>query len=396
MQDGFISPEQYYEQHNIPKFVSTLPELYFTGIEWNERSMELIREAQDYILITIFLGNYHETTHEVWELLRQRMDEGIRVYLIIDSSSYFQLDPMTEEVVPAVFSHLDEIGIPYTEYNPMSLSSIFFPFGLLDRDHRKYWIIDGEIIAAGGININYTSLGLPPETGNIDTMAEIVSPEAAGVLVRSFVDTWNAYSPRRIKAEDFSIGKDISSRTELIPFWLIDHDFKSSVQVTNMFNSFFLSAEKELWLIQGYAFLTPALIRRISYAVSRGVEVHILLSEYSRKPNYEQASWYGMLDLIDAGATVYMYTSPTGAFLHYKLMMADRRLTALGSVNYNLRSQTASREISFIFDDSRVGARVMDNIEELMKHTRIVTREEALEHRTFQGFLYLLLMQFWG
>ncbi len=397
MQDDFSSLDSYFSDRDIPKFDSSMPSIYFTGTEWNERSLELIRNAQDYILITIFLGNYHESTHEVWELLRKRMQEGIRVYMIIDSSSYFQFDPEQPDIViPAVFSHLEKLGIPYVEYNPFTVSNLFFVFNMLDRDHRKFWIIDGEIIAAGGTNINYTSLGLPPETGNIDTMAEVHAPEAAAVLVSSFVDIWNSYSPFRLNRDDFSAGAPSPEEQELTSFWLIDHHWSQSPQVTDMFDAFFLFAEEQLWMIQGYAFLTPALTRRIQYAVEKGVEVNIMLSDYARKDNYELASRYGILDLIDAGANVYMYTSPIGAFLHYKLMLADGRLAALGSVNYNLRSQTLSREISFVFDNPQIGRVLLENIDDLMVHARPVTREEALEYRTFRGLLYFLLMQFWG
>ncbi len=396
MEDAHICAESHFQERGIPKYASTLPEMYNTGTEWNERSMELISQAEDHILITIFLGNYHETTHEVWELLQKRMDDGVQVYLMIDSASYFQFDPESPEtVVPAVFLHLEELGIPYVEYNPLTLSNLFLPLNLLDRDHRKFWVIDGEYAAVGGININYTSLGLPPETGNIDTMAEARSPETARALTETFVESWNAYAPEKISTELFKRADALDEADRETDLWLIDHYWKSP-QVTDMFDLFFLEAQEELWLIQGYAFLTPALKRRIAHAADRGVEVHVMLSDYARKENYELAAFYGMLDLIDAGAKVWRYTSPIGAFLHYKLMMADEQLVALGSVNYNLRSQTTSREVSYVFDDPRVGEAVTEHLDELLAYARPVSREEALQYRTVKGFFYHLLMQFWG
>ncbi len=394
--DDFTGLDEFFEEHDIPQYESTLPRLYFTGTDWNERSLELIAGATDYILISIFLGNYHETTHDVWELLKKKMDEGVRVYLIVDSSSYFQFIPETDIVVPAIFNYLNDLGIPVVEYNPFSLSNLFFLPALLDRDHRKYWVVDGTYLSMGGINVNYTSLGLPPETGNIDTMAEVISPGAVQQIVTSFVDTWNAYSVDKLSTDDFHVPGTLPHDEEVTSFWLVDHYWRGQAQVTPMFDAFVLYALDELWFLQGYAFLTPALTNRIAFAASRGVSVHIMFSEFARKPHYELGAWYGMLDLIDAGATVYMYTSPIGAFLHYKLIMADRKLTALGSVNYNLRSQTMSREVSYIFDDPRVGSMVMDNINDLMKHARVVSREEALEYRNFRNFLYFMLMQFWG
>lgn len=390
------SLDDFFASEGIPQYISTLPVLYNTGTEWNERSLELIAAAEDYILISIFLGNLHWSTQEVWDLLAQRMKEGVRVYCIIDSSSYFQLDPDTDAVVPAVFNHLRELGIPTVEYNPFSLSHLAYIPKMFDRDHRKYWIVDGTYLALGGINVNYTSLGLPPETGNIDTMAEVVSPGAIEELVGSFVTTWNSYSPNPIAVKDFSVRQDFPQDSELTSFWLVDHYWPQKSQVTAMFDAVMLQAQDELWMMQGYAFLTPALVERIKFAVDRGVEVHVVLSDFARKENYELAALYGILDLIDVGAHVYIYRSPIGAFLHLKLMVADARLTSIGSANYNLRSQTLSREISYIFDDVRVGSAAMAHVEDIMTLTREVSREEALRYRNLKGYLYFLLMQVWG
>jgi cardiolipin synthase len=195
----------YFAQQGLPRYESSFPQFYHTGTAWNARSLELIANAKDYILISIFLGNLHPSTSEVWDLLAQKIAQGVRVYCIMDSSSYFQLDPDTQAVVPAVMNHLRSLGIPMVEYNAFSLSQLAYIPRLFDRDHRKYWIVDGTYLALGGINVNYTSLGLPPETGNIDTMVEVRSPGAIGEMVVSFVNTWNSYSPDTLEMQDFAI-----------------------------------------------------------------------------------------------------------------------------------------------------------------------------------------------
>jgi cardiolipin synthase len=130
--------------------------------------------------------------------------------------------------------------------------------------------------------------------------------------------------------------------------------------------------------------------------VENGVAVHVMLSEHSTQEKYELASRYGILDLLDAGVTVHMYDSPEGAFLHLKLMVADRSLVSIGSANYNFRSQTLSREMGLVYDDGAVAEDAMSLIEELLSHSRIVTREEAIEYRTLAGLWNYLLMQVWG
>jgi len=387
-------PAAFLTANGIPCYPASLPTLYHSGVEWNKRALQLIAEADDYILVTIFLGNLHEASVDVWKALADKVAQGVRVYCMFDSSSYFQMMPDSGRVIAAVMDHVRSLGIPVAEYNPFSLSHTAFLPLLLDRDHRKFWIFDGKRMAIGGINVNYASLALPPETGNIDSMAEFSSPQAIRDMVASFSATWNRYSPNQLDPADFTVPESAGELDSAV--WLVDHHWPRSSRTTVMFDAFTLGAGSELWMVQGFAFLTDALIARISNAVQRGVEVHVILSENAGKENYQRAAYYGMLDLIDAGARVHVYNDPQGAFLHLKLMVADNHLVTFGSTNYNFRSQTFSREASIIYDDRRVAAMAMDHIETIMKHTREVDRDEARSYRTFVNYCYHLLMQVWG
>lgn len=392
---NILFPE-YMEHAGIYSFSSTLPVYYHNGAQWNAHSLELIEQATDYILISTFLGVEHPSSNPVWEALAKKAKEGVRVYIIIDSSSNFQVVPGSNEVIQSAFMYLGELGLEVVEYNPFSMSNLFYLPLLLDRDHRKYWVVDGKMLAAGGINVNHSSIDWPSGLGAIDTMAQVVSPGATEAVVRTFVQTWNAYSPKHLDAADFPVSSELPLGEPLVDLWLVDHYWPSRSQVSSLFDAFSIYAQQELWLIQGYTFLTPALLDRIRYAVKKGVAVHIMLSEHATQPKYEMASRYGALDLIDAGATVYMYDSPESAFLHLKLMVADGKLVTIGSANYNLRSQTYSREMNFVFDDERIGRYSLDYIETLLEHCRIVSREEAQSYRNVRNFFNFLLMQVWG
>ena len=319
------------------------------------------------------------------------------MYIIIDSSSNFQMVPLSKERIKAAYMQLQEMGLEVVEYNSLSLSNLFFIPKLFDRDHRKYWVIDGKVLAVGGVNVNHTSIDWPEGIGNIDTMAEIVSPGASARVIETFVDTWNNHAPKKLLREDFTVPEvELATAAGVTTVHLLDHYWPSVSQVSTLFDLFSVSATKELWMIQGYTFLTPALLDRIRFAVGRGVEVHIMLSEFSSQPKYEMASRYGVLDLLEAGATVYMYRSPDGAFLHAKLMVADGKLVTIGSANYNFRSQTLSREMNFIFEDERIGTYSMQYIRELLGHCRIVTRQEAESYRNIRSWYNYVLMQIWG
>jgi cardiolipin synthase len=305
--------------------------------------------------------------------------------------------PIVNDRIKAAFMQLRELGLEVVEYNSLSLSGLFFIPKLLDRDHRKYWVVDGELLAVGGVNVNHTSIDWPEGIGNIDTMAEIVSAGATRAVIDTFVDTWNNYSTKPLASEDFTVPQTTAHQEgETTELWLLDHYWPSRPQVTTLFDLFSTYTQEQLWMIQGYTFLTPALLDRIRYVTDRGVKVNIMLSDYSTQPKYEMASRYGLLDLIDAGANVYMYHSPDGAFLHAKIMVADGTLVTIGSANYNFRSQTLSRELNLVFEDARVGSYTLEYIASLLDECRVVTREEAESYRDFRSWYNYILMQVWG
>lgn len=392
-QEIIPDPIAYLTDRGLPAYPSSDISLFNTGQEWNAHTLKRIAEAKEYILVTVFLGNIHEVSYEVWDALAEKVKEGVEVYVLLDSSSYFQLTPYTQYVVPAAFNYARDIGLKIAEYNPMSVSHAAFLPLLLDRDHRKIWIFDGEYLAIGGINLNEASLMIPPETGNIDSMVEIQSPRAIEALIDSFVRTWQRYSVQAIDRASFSVPpKDDLPKT----VYVSDHYVFDSDSVTDLFDALILGAQKEVWMIQGYSFLTKELINRIKEATGRGVKVNIVLSENAVKVHYEKAAFYGMADLIDAGATLYLFDGPHHAFLHLKLMVTDGRYSLFGSANYNLRSQFLSREISFLFDDEAIAEKALEHVSFIIDHSRIVDREEAKTHRRPDNLFFNFLMQFIG
>lgn len=386
------SARQYFSAGGIPELPSTAPKLYFSPEEWSVRALHLVESAEDYILISSFLINYHDVNSPIMEALAKKAAGGVRVYLLFDSSSYFTNGPDKISFLPTPLAYFNETPVHVAEYNPISGVKIFSIPSLLDRDHRKFWIVDGKYLAAGGMNLNYESLATSGKYRNIDTFAEIEGAEPLAIMVRSFCETWNRYSPETIASESFRIRESGTDSS----IWLIDQIPGEGSEVNVLFDAFFQCAEKELWMIQAFTFATPALVGKIEAATKRGVKVHILLSANSFRLVHDEAAKYCIEDLLKAGAKVYMFDSPDGAFLHYKLLLADGSLAAFGSPNYNLRSQYLSREIALVSADPEVGAAALGNLRELMEHAEEVTAEEAAGYRGVKYFLSYLGMLIGG
>ena len=375
---------------------SPLERLSMDGREWTGRSIELIEGARDYILACSFLLTEHPNAERVLGALAAARARGVRVYMLVDSASYYRTMPMSTVAVRAAIDRAKELGIPIAEYNPIRARRLPVFLGLFDRDHRKFWVVDGRIAVVGGQNVDYDSLRGPDEAGCIDAMAEFESPGAAAELRDSFVDSWNAYSLARLEASDFSVAA-ASPGADAVEMRLANQGPpRGAGKTTAMFDALFARATGELWMVQCYAFMTPALLGRIREAVERGVRVRVVLSTGHIAPRFSSASFYGMARLIDAGAEVYLYESPGGNLLHWKMIMADGAMASVGSANYNLRSQILSREASAIFSDPESMLRIRARLGEIEPFLRRIGPEEAAGYRSFGNFLSYLLMQVAG
>jgi cardiolipin synthase A/B len=372
----------FFAAHAIPKYDSTAPAIYFSSEAWAARALELITGARDYIMISSFLVNYHPINAKILEALKTKASQGVRVYVMFDSSAYFTYAPDKKSYFPTALAYFSGSSVRVAEYNPMTGAKLFALPSLLNRDHRKFWIIDGEIFAAGGINLNYYSLAPVGELSNIDTFVELRGAGVLKQMVASFCATWDRYSPETIDPGSFAI-RDAPTDSSV---WLVDQTLDGPSLIDPLFDAVFQCAKKEVWMVQAYTFATPALLAKIKSATSRGVAVNLIVSTNSFRIAYEDAVKYCAKDILEAGAKIYVFDSPEKSFLHYKLLLADRELAVFGSPNYNFRSQYLSREIAVASADAGVAARAAKNVDELMRNAKPLTMEEA---RSYRGLKYL-------
>jgi len=360
-------------------------QFWFTGDTFMGRAEELIRGAREHILIDSFLIVEDEKGRRIMDLLKQKSEEGVRVCLITDSSSGF---------VPGRTGvpYLAEIGLPAVEYNPMRGSRIARLPLFLKRDHRKFWLIDGEIVMLGGQNIYGASLDAPEDGGNTDTMVEFRSAAAFRELRDSFVREWNAYSMDKLQAEEFPAGGDGAGDC----LWLVHQDSLSDRVVGEMFSRLMDAAEREIWLIQSYALPDRSILRRVRELTARGVRVNIFYSStFHELDKFFYSTGYRMVDLIDAGAHLWEYGSPT-SHLHYKGVIIDDRWFSVGSANLNFRSTHLSKEVNILFEGREMGAAMLENLEEIKANSRRITADMAAEYRGLKFLFYYAFLFFGG
>jgi cardiolipin synthase len=258
----------------------------------------------------------------------------------------------------------------------------------LVRDHRKFWLIDGEIVVLGGQNITSTSLNAPEESGHTDAMVEFRSARATEELLHSFVREWNAYSMLKLSAEDFPVHARMPSGLAL---YLVHQELAGEAVIDDLFFALFERAENEVWLVQSYTIPTRRILAHIRELTARGVAVNILYSSYNFHEKFHYAPGYRMVDLIEAGAALWQYES-VSSHLHYKAVIVDRHWFSLGSANLNFRSFFLSKELNIAFEGPGLGAAMLENLDELRAQARRIDLDEASQFRNAKYLLYYLIL----
>ncbi len=160
------------------------PEFRDSGPEIRREMLELIRGARHSILVDSFLLNDGPASREVLDALVEKSRQGVVVRVLGDASSRF----VREE---EAFTYLSDQGVPTAEFNPVRGWRLFVPHAILERDHRKFWIVDGRRIFLGRGQFERPEFDPPGRGGEPGPDGSIRFSGVGRELTRSFVSTWN-------------------------------------------------------------------------------------------------------------------------------------------------------------------------------------------------------------
>lgn len=390
-----LTTEEKLEYYGGKEVSVNLPEMYFNGEEWYSRMMELIDGADEYILLSTFLGSSSPTLEPLFNLLEEKAKSGVKVYLIIDGTS--NLDMTETRFVMTPLNYLRDSGVNLLIYSPMSFTHIVNPSSLVVRDHRKMMIIDGSIAAIGGMNINYISIGAGDKCQR-DSMYVFSSVELSNLFIDEFVQIWNEGSIKKMDKGEFK--KENTEKGEY-KAWLFNRNvFQSQVSLSGMFGSLINDSTSSIFLCPYLPTIDLSMAQSLRNAVERGVDTEIWCSTDSRGYAAKGGA-YSLYKLLEETDVTYFDVSSdsdgsTLPLFHMKAMVVDDRYVVIGSSNFNYRSMTLSHELALVVDSPEMAKIVKEKIKEVAKNPVLVTKEEAKENKKENGSFLWYLFSYYG
>lgn len=319
--------------------------LLIDGEATYEAMFAAIEQARDHINFESYIVDDDEIGRQFSDLLLRKQAEGVQVNLIYDSFGSIT-------TMPGFFQRLREGGVLVLEFNPVNPGKLRAGKGwsLGDRDHRKLLVVDGAVAFAGGINVSSVYSGSSAARARRgeeeqpwrDTHLRIEGP-AAAEFQRLFLDTWARQKGPALPPRDYfppvkPAGKTLVRVVGSLPGEENRHIFM-------MYMSAISHAKNSIYLTTPYFIPDCQMLKALTEATARGVDVKILLPgrNDSKLAFYAGRHYYDRL--LKSGVQLFEWR---GGMLHAKTAVIDDVWSTVGSSNLDTQSLLKNDEANAV------------------------------------------------
>lgn len=297
-----------------------------------------VQSARESITFETFALVEAPVTRELAWILAERARSGVEVKLILDAIGSARAGELN-------LRWMREAGVDVRLYHPVN---IFRPRLSNNRTHRKILVVDGRVAFTGGAGFALAWEGNARTRKEWrDTQYEIRGP-AVRLFQEAFRENWfeltgellggPSYFPRLARARDEAVQV------------VADDPWDGEALIAQGYVAAINGARRSLVLQQSY--FVPNRIMRdlLMQAAARGVKIEVMVPDHGvdSKPT-RQASQYHWKELLEAGIRIYQYER---SMMHGKLLVADERLSIVGSANFDDRSFFINDEINLHVDSA--------------------------------------------
>lgn len=249
---------------------------------------------------------------------------------------------------------------------------------LLPRDHRKILIVDQKTAYTGGVCVKQAYKDWR------DTMVA-VSGTLVEQLSHVFERTW-----LKTKKEEESIEAhpDFSGSDEFSIF--ANAPDSNETNYSDLLIQKIEAAESSIKLTTPYFTPDYKLLDPLHNAIDRGVDVQIILSDYSKYAPYVVGKRL-CGSLIQAGATIYYYQP---SMLHLKTMIIDNKWAALGSCNLDGLSLYQNQEVMLTSTEHNFIEKMVSDFNNDKSMSQRMGNDEWLNRPSSEKLAGLLLSPF--
>lgn len=355
---------------------------FHDGRECYSAMLEAIAGAKHSIHLQSFIFAHDPIGRLIMRELKERASAGVKVVVICDHFGSFG----------AFFSNffLKYIkNTPNLRVIPFSKGSLFAPWRIQLRNHRKLLIADGKIAFVGGLNIcegNYRRKQ-EKESRIRDFHCQLRGPAVSSLQYSFLCDYFYAAGKKLRQKEDFfdpayfpipeKCGNEI---LRVIPS---GHGFYFEASEKVFFTAC-ATAEKSIIIITPYFVPGRAFLSALQMASCRGVKVTLILPRIIDHIllRYAAGSFYE--ELLMAGVRIY---ERQHVFLHAKAMLVDSSWCYFGSSNCDSRSFHLNYELDILVEKGKFTADLEEQLKKEIEASEEILLEDWQKRSSFRKLL---------
>lgn len=330
-----FSLESYLFRTTIDFYRGHSMKLLFDGQETFGEMLDSIKEARHYILLQMYIFRTDRIGTLFAETLMERARQGVKIYILYERLGI--------RMSKKILKKMSDAGISLGEFSPIRFNKLQLNF----RNHRKLLIIDGEVGFFGGINIGDDYLGKYPAIGHWrDTNVKVSGP-VVGISQTDFIKDWKFSQKNSFHCELRQAGARGNSDALLLNSGPGEERPLNLLQHIDLINS----ARTRLWIANPYIVPPQGIMDALLIAVSRGVDVRVIVPFKSDNRFVSLAMEIYLERLSKSGVRVYKYMQ---GMMHQKVILMDDALAVVGSSNMDFRSMYINFENTIITHDASI------------------------------------------
>lgn len=310
------------------------------GEEMFEEMIKQLEAATEYIFLEYFMIAHGKMWDTILRILERKAKEGVDVRLLYDGSCSVYLLPYKYP------ERIEKMGIKCQMFAP---PIPFLSTHYNNRDHRKIMVIDGRVAFTGGVNLCDEYINVDSPFGHWKDVGIMLKGDAVYDFTLMFMQMWSATVAKTtpdicfpnmqkyIKKTTYYLENFDEEQEEnagyVVPY--ADNPVDNENVGENVYIDILNQAKEYVYIMTPYLILDGEMLRAITFAAKRGVDVRIILPHIPDK-------WYAFVlaqanykVLLEAGVKVYEYTP---GFVHAKVFVADGERAVVGSMNLDYRS----------------------------------------------------------
>lgn len=400
-----------------PMIIGNRTTLFDDGESTYAAMFKAIDNARDHINIETYIIEDDEIGRKFSLALIEKRKQGVQVALIYDGVGSISTPK-------EFFQRLNEAGIKTLEFNPVNPLQLKKGWELNQRDHRKLMIIDGQTAFLGGINIssvyssgsaghliqrkpvalskssvdiaaaklsttNQTTKDTTNETDNEainkdrnkqtefktkalwrDTHLMVEGPVVAE-FQKNFMESWRKQQGEALPDKQY-FPAQVQKGKEAVRAIASSSDEEGGGQMYNTLVSAINSAETSVQLTNAYFAPDEHVMAALAEAVSRGVDVRIILPSKTDSSLIFHAGRSYYAALLKSGIKVY---ERRDALLHAKTALIDGVWSTIGSTNLDWRSFLHNDEINAVVLSPEFGKQLHALFQKDLAASTEITRE---------------------